>query len=143
MRDCGITFGDAREGPRGRPFQQAITDSEAFDFDRDDIVRIRTELGILIGRLSTMYKTWKDANDEAEKMTKKEAKKPAACRQLLLKDDPTANANDGKPAAAKEQEETEKPSARQQSRQQLSSDEEEDKFADAVEEMSGDDTLSI
>jgi hypothetical protein len=128
MRDCDITFGDAREGPSGRPFQRAITDSAAFDFDRDDIVRIRTELGILIGRLSTIYKTWKDTNDKAEK----EAKKPDARRQLLLEDDPTLKASDGKPAATQKQAATEKPSARQQ----LRSAEEDVRSADVVGEMS-------
>jgi hypothetical protein len=127
MRDCDIKFGDAREGPGGRPFQQAITDSEAFAFDRDDIVRIRTELGVLIGRLSTIYKTWKAASDQAEK----ESKKPAARRQLLLEDDPTVNANDGKPAVTKKQEVAEKPSTCQQ----LSSAEEEVMFAHKIEEM--------
>lgn len=66
MRNCNITFGDAREGPGREPFQQAITDSEAFRFDRDDIVRIRTELGTLIGRLSVIYNMWKDANAIAD-----------------------------------------------------------------------------
>ena len=61
MRDRDITFGDARKCPGREPFQQAITDSEVFRFDRDDIVRIRTELGTLIGRLSTIYKTRGDA----------------------------------------------------------------------------------
>jgi Ulp1 family protease len=61
MRDCDITFRDARKGHGREPFQQAITDNKAFHFGEDDIVRIRTELGTLIGRLSTIYKTRKDA----------------------------------------------------------------------------------
>ena len=64
MRDRDITFG-GRSG-----FKRAITDSEAFRFGRDDIVRIRTQLGTLIDRLSIIYKRWKDANgivdDEAD-----------------------------------------------------------------------------
>ena len=46
------------------PFQQAITDNEAFQFDGDDIVRIRGELFTLISRLSTIYKAW---NEEAKR----------------------------------------------------------------------------
>ena len=129
MRDCAITFGDARGGNGMRPFQQAITDSEAFDFDREDIVRIRGELGILIGRLSTTYKTWKEASDKAEKKAKKEAsKKLSACRRLL-EEVPTDNADDGKAMAVKEHEEAEKPRARRQ----LIKQEEDDQFADARE----------
>ena len=128
MRDCIITLGDARGGNGARPFQQAITDSEAFDFDREDIVRIRGELGVLIGRLSTMYKTWKEAS--AEKKDKKEASKKLA---------PPDNADDGKAAAAKEHEEAEMPSARRQ----LISQEEDDKFADALEEFPDDGTTLI
>ena len=59
MRDCTITFGDARGCNGAQPFQQAITDSKAFDFDQEDIVRIRRELDILIDRLSTIYKMWR------------------------------------------------------------------------------------
>lgn len=128
MRYRNVTFGDAKEPPEGRSFQQFITDSDAFDFDRDDIVRIRRELGILIGRLSTIYKTWKDANDQAEK----EAKKPASCRQLLLGDDPTVNATDGQPAPTTKQEVNAKPCTRQQ----LRSAGEDVRFLDAIDKMS-------
>ena len=115
MRDFTITFGDARGDNDTRPFQKVITDSEAFDFDREDIVRIRGELGVLIGRLSTMYTAWKEANDEAEKEAKKEASKKLsafkhACRRLL-DEGPTDHADDGKATAAKEDEEDKKPSA--------------------------------
>jgi hypothetical protein len=68
MRDRDITFSDAKTGPHEIPFELAITKSENFQFHRDDMVRIRRELSLLIDKLSTIYKRLKDANDEVEKI---------------------------------------------------------------------------
>ena len=73
MRDRDITFGDASEGTGRNPFQQAITDSKAFDFCQDDILRIRKELDSLINKLSVIYKRWKDANGIADEDADAEA----------------------------------------------------------------------
>ena len=94
LRNHVITYGDL--GNSKRPFRELITNSEEFDFDSEDIVRLRGVLKILIGRLSTMYLKWKKAKDEQEKADA--AKKPAACRRLLqeTKENSTAGDEQGK-----------------------------------------------
>ena len=72
------------------PFQQAITDSEAFNFDSGDIARIRGEFRTLISRLSNMYKAWKVASHVPAKHS--------ACRRLLEDFHTTDNADDEKSA---------------------------------------------
>ena len=93
MCDRPITFGDARGASGLVPFQQAITDSKAFKFDGNDILRIRTELRTLISRLSTMYKAWKEASPAPAKHS--------ACRWLLEDFHTTDNADDAKSVKAK------------------------------------------
>ena len=56
MRDRDITFGDAKKDQYGIPLERAITESDAFQFDGSDIVRIRKNLDMLIDRLSIIYK---------------------------------------------------------------------------------------
>jgi hypothetical protein len=66
MRDRDITFGDSKKGGGRITFLElAITQSEAFQFGDKDILRIRTELCLLIERLAIIYKKWKKRNDKA------------------------------------------------------------------------------
>lgn len=78
LRGRNITYAD-----RNDKFRSLITESEEFDFDRNDIVRIRLNLTTLIDNLSALYKVWKKVQDEVEKKEEEESKKPAA-RPLLL-----------------------------------------------------------
>ena len=73
MRDRDITFGDAKKDQYGIPLERAITESDAFQFDGSDIVRIRKELDFLINKLSEIYKRWKDANGIADEDADAEA----------------------------------------------------------------------
>jgi hypothetical protein len=68
LRHRELLFGNVEEGPGGRCFYQFITKSAAFDFSMVDILRIREELGILIDRLSIVYKTWIDEKYVADNM---------------------------------------------------------------------------
>ena len=85
LRDRDVTYGELRRKDDLSPFQTFITKSEEFRFGRDDIVRIRGEIALLLDRLSALYKEWKISNDEAEKKAQVESKKPAT-RRLLLED---------------------------------------------------------
>jgi len=131
LRGRDVTYGDI--GEKGRPFQALITESEEFDFDGEDIVRIRGELATLLDNLSALYKEWKKANDELEKKAEEEeSKKPAACRLLLESGNTLARVEEGQDMlmtedhggpptssedfAAEEQHETSKPSPSLQSK---------------------------
>jgi hypothetical protein len=54
-------------------FKDMITNGSAFDFDMNDIARIREEFATLIDRLSPKYLAIKDAEEKAAKRAKKNA----------------------------------------------------------------------
>ena len=54
-------------------FKDMITNGSAFDFDMEDIARIRKEFATLIDRLSPKYLAIKDAEEKAAKRAKKNA----------------------------------------------------------------------
>ena len=54
-------------------FKDMITNGSAFDFDMEDIARIRKEFATLIDRLSPKYLAIKDAEEKAAKRAKKKA----------------------------------------------------------------------
>lgn len=95
LREYSVTYRDRIEG-----FRTFITDNEEFDFDREDIVRIRREMATLLDNLSALYKEWKKANDEAEEEAEEDSKKPAA-RQLLLEDDKVSHTEVSKSTTTK------------------------------------------
>lgn len=115
--DCGVfvcRYGYAIYRLRGRRvtyadrddrFQSLITDNHEFDFDREDIVRIRGELAQLVDNLSSLYKEWKKLEEEAEKKAEEESKKPAA-RQLMLENG-DASASTGAVEATPDEEQDE------------------------------------
>jgi hypothetical protein len=74
-RRTKITFGDNHG---------VISDSEEFDFDMDDIARIREEMKTLIQNLSRLYTPWKAEEvrkEKEEKAARKAAKMAAASRK--------------------------------------------------------------
>jgi len=91
LRGHNVTYADI--GKRGQPFRKLITESDEFDFNGDDILRIRGDLATLLDKLSDLYKEWKKASDEAEKKAEEEArvKKPAARRLPLQGGDASAS----------------------------------------------------
>lgn len=103
LPDRNVTYAHRNEAV---PFGSLITNSEEFNFDGSDIVRIRAELATLLNNLSALYKEWKKADDEAEKKAEEESKKPAV-RQLLLTNG-DASAEEGQAGSTAELDETSK-----------------------------------
>jgi hypothetical protein len=64
LRDRKFSYAEAGLNPADmeagkRPFGGLITDSPEFEFDMEDIARIREEIRTLIERLSPCYLKWK------------------------------------------------------------------------------------
>jgi hypothetical protein len=70
--EAGLDPADMKAGKR--PFGGLITDSPEFEFDMEDIARIREEIRRLIERLSHCYTFWKKTKEKAEKEARLEEK---------------------------------------------------------------------
>jgi hypothetical protein len=70
--EAGVGRADRKIGKR--PFGGLITGSPEFDFDMEDIARIRQEIRTLIEQLSRMYVSWKKSKELAEKEARLEEK---------------------------------------------------------------------
>jgi hypothetical protein len=70
--EAGLDPADMKAGKR--PFGGLITDSPEFEFDMEDIARIREEIRRLIERLSHLYTFWKKTEEETEKKARLEEK---------------------------------------------------------------------
>jgi sugar-specific transcriptional regulator TrmB len=70
--ESGLDPADMKAGKR--PFGGLITDSPEFEFDMEDIARIREEIRRLIERLSHCYTFWKKTKEKAEKEARLEEK---------------------------------------------------------------------
>lgn len=103
-RDAGLEqLGDepiatrrTQRAPQSRPFVELITNGHAFDFNVDDIQRIRRDFKTLIKNLHPLYKAAKDAKIKVEKEKKSARKrlKTEATRALELERS-CSNADDG------------------------------------------------
>jgi hypothetical protein len=96
LRDMTFSFGETniRASNKNDRFR-LITESEAFDFDGDDVQRIRTEIKTLIEKLSVIYARVKEEEKQA-KLAKKHASKLA----LQSKQDAATGETDSSAAAA-------------------------------------------
>jgi hypothetical protein len=81
-RDAGLEKDDEqrssrrqRNAPRSEPFSDLITNGNEFDFNVEDIQRIRSEFKTLIRNLHPMYQVIKDDKIKAEKEEKKARKR--------------------------------------------------------------------
>lgn len=73
-------------------FNNLITESEEFNFNADDIIRIREEMRELLERLSIIYMPWKVEQDR-KRAAKRRAEKPDKTRPKDAKLKENSNAN--------------------------------------------------
>jgi Ulp1 family protease len=79
MRERPFTYADVKyfDNPNTKQpcFTELITNHKAFDFNAEDIVRIRSEFMQLLERLCKMYLKWKKMDDDQKRLEKRRAKK--------------------------------------------------------------------
>jgi Ulp1 protease family, C-terminal catalytic domain len=90
LRKSRFTYSEVEYSEGIPSFRKLITEHDAFRFDADDIRRIREEYLSLVGRLSELYRKWKEDNDrkriEARRAKKEEVKSDRP--NLLVRKEP-------------------------------------------------------
>ena len=92
LRRSAFSYREAGAFEKGRRFKALITESPEFDFDMNDIDRIREEMKTLIQELSKVYAPWKQEQDRKEK-EEKSAKRAAKAAKARNQEDVSTSAD--------------------------------------------------